>query len=632
MDRLRQGNREAALRLPTDTEDLTAFILRADLALRTPGSFVYIDTSFLMWLIKISPASRAEFFGWLEGACQGRVAVPTWSLHELYRHHVDNRITKDLDEHITKLTQAVSESFPTMWTLFDEPLKGASSVALQREQARDALRAVRTLTDRATAWKASYDRNAREVVEFANVRAIKGGEIFDRFATIEALADARFTGRVPPGFQDKRKKMTESEDQDGEEVVIGSNRWGDLVFWQEILEHARAHRVRTIAILTKDVKNDWRMGGTLPVRGDGEGKNSGVQPPHPMLSFEAARTADAQEVILLDQDRLAEVMKRGPGDVAGFVAAAQPPSLPAPKTEAEMRNDARDRHEREQERIAAGAARASNLRFLDPGGLNASEAIVGKALYVSREDGEPIPAVSTLEESVIRAAGSHGVLDLLTSEVVASLGGPGLVAFARQLVAPSNGSSELVAAAGDLAAALESFPPETATFLFMGLLAGTYLDGKNKLLRAPNGIIAQKLFMFLDRPLARFPIDQIRKKANSASQLPLFLPCDPMPIVAEIKVDTELDRQNSIRSVWLSGRELLLQIQSDATLQLARRFGTNPLTSQLVLDHIADLYTLPRRHLAASGFVNDNGYTYDKYMGFRAPQNVWRERSEENQQ
>jgi hypothetical protein len=48
-----------------------------------------------------------------------------------------------------------------------------------------------------------------------------------------------------------------------------------------------------------------------------------------------------------------------------------------------------------------------------------------------------------------------------------------------------------------------------------------------------------------------------------------------------------------------------------------------------VLDHIADLYTLPRRQLAAGGFVNDDGYTYDEYMGFRAPQDVWRDRSEE---
>lgn len=623
-DRLRRANRDAALRLPTDSEDLTAFTQRVDLALRTPGSFVYIDTSFLMWLIKISPASRAEFFGWLEGACPGRVAVPTWSLHELYRHHVESRITTDLDEHIKRLTKAVGESFPTMWTLFDEPLNGASSVAQQREQARDALRAVKTLTDRAMAWKASYDRNAREVIEFANARAMTGGEIFDRFSTIEALADARFTGRVPPGFQDKRKKEAETEDHDGEDVVIGSNRWGDLVFWQEILEHARAHHVRTVAILTKDVKNDWRMAGKLPVRGDEEGKASGVQPPHPMLSFEAARTADAHEVVLLDQSRLAEVMKRGPGDVASFVAAAQPPSLPPPKTETELRNEARERQERELERIAEGAARASSVRFLDPQNLMASDAVVQRALYDTRDDAASPTGLEEFEAKFGKALDSQDALDLITADVAGSLGGTGLVAFARRLLVSAHGDTQRAGAAADLAAALSSFPQETATFLYMGLLAGTYLDGKNKLLCTPNSLIAQKLLLMLEQPIARAPVEQIRKKSVSAKRLPLFIPSDPLPIFAEIKIDTELDRDRALRAIWINDHNLIIDVQADPDLQLARRFRSTRLTTELLLDHLADLYVLPRRQLGPAGTAMD-GYTYDEHIGLRAPTEVWRD-------
>lgn len=626
--RQRQGNRDAALRLPTESEDLAAFTQRVDLALRTPGSFVYIDTSFLMWLIKISPTSRGEFFGWLETACPGRVAVPTWSLHELYRHHVESRITSDLDEHIKRLTNAVGESFPTMWTLFDEPLNGASSVALQREQARDALRAVRTLTDRATAWKESYERNACEVIEFANARAMKGGEIFDRFSTIETLADARFTGRVPPGFQDKRKKETKTDDYGDEEVVIGSNRWGDLVFWHEILEHARAHRVRTVAILTKDVKNDWRMAGKLPVRGDDEGKAAGVQPPHPMLSFEAARTAAAHGLILLDQSRLAEVMKRGPGDVAAFVATAQPPSLPPPKTETELRNEARERQERDREKIAEGAARASGVRFLDPANLTASDAVLQRALYDTRDDAPSPTALEKFEATFGKALASQDTLDLITAGVAGDLGGTGLVAFARRLLVSANDDTQRAGAVADLAAALNSFPQETATFLFMGLLAGTYLDGKNKVLCPPNGLVAQKLLLMLDQPLARAPVEQIRKKSASATRLPLFIPSDPLPIFAEIKIDTELDRDRALRAIWINDHNLIIDVQADPELQLAHRFGTAQLTADLLLDHLADLYVLPRRQLGPAGTAMD-GYTYDEHIGLRAPAEVWRDVSGE---
>jgi hypothetical protein len=434
---------------------------------------------------------------------------------------------------------------------------------------------------------------------------------------------------VPPGFKDKRKKEGGSANADGEEVVVGSNRWGDLVFWQEILEHVLAHRVRTVAILTKDGKNDWRMAGTLPVRGETNGKGSGVQPPHPMLSFEAALTANAQELVLLDQRRLADVMKQGRGDVAGFIAAAQPPSLPPPKTESEVKAEVRQRHERDQIRIAEGAAKASNLRFLDPSGLNATKGVMPRALYQTRDDAAPITAVETFEQTVARVAGAQAVCDLLNAEAVASLGGAGLISLGRRIVTAGQSDAQWAAAANDLTAALETFPNETASFLYMGLLAGTYFDGMNKLLRIPNGLVAQKLFLLLDRPLAAIPIEQICSKAKAATQRPLYLPSDPRPIGAEIKVDTELDRENALRSVWVADLELLVDVQSDPALQLVRRFGTTPLTSELVLDHIADLYSLPRRQLAPAGFVNDAGYTFDEYMGFRAPQDVWRDRSEE---
>ncbi|MER9602770.1 PIN-like domain-containing protein [Mesorhizobium sp. M0243] len=607
---------------------MATFIERVDAALRSPASFVYIDTSFLMWLTKIGPTSRAEFFKWLDGACPGRVAVPTWSLHELYRHHVENRLVADVDEQIKKLNKLIGESFSTVWTLFDEPLSGASSPAQQREQARDAYREVRTVTDRAAAWKGGYERNAREVIEFANERALKGGEIFDRFSSIETLADARFTGRIPPGFQDKRKREIDTENDSGDDVLVGSNRWGDLVFWQEILEHARVHRVRIVAVLTKDLKNDWRMAGKLPVRGDLEGSAVGAQPPHPMLSFEAARTGHANEVVLLDQVRVAELMKRTTDNVAGFVSAAQPPSLPPPKTETELRNEARERQQHEERRIAEHAARASSFRFLDPRGLKASDAVIQRALYDTRDDSTRISGLTEFETAFQNAPNSRDAIDLITSDVVCKLGGAGLVAFGRRLLASVADDAQRAAGVTDLASAIHTFPEETASFLYMGLLAGTYLDGRNSLLTAANGLVAQKLFLMLDRQFARRPIEQIYKKSIVAERQPLYLPSDPLPIFAEFKIDTELDRNRALRAIWINDHNLLIDVQSDRELQLATRFGRIQVTPELLLDHIAELYVLPRRQLGSSGTAID-GYSFDEHMGLRAPTEVWRQRPKE---
>ena len=592
-----------------------------DLLIRTPGSFLYIDTSFLMWLIRIGPASRAEFFAWIADAAGGRVAIPTWSLHELYRHHANRRIAADLTKQIEKLDAAVAESFPIFWTIFDEPLNGASSVDFQRNEARDTLRTVRTITERAASWLANYDRNAREVIEFANAHAMRGGALFDDLSSIEGTADARFTGRIPPGFQDKHKKEIKAEDGTAE----GSNRWGDLIFWQEILEHAGAHKVRNAIILTKDVKNDWRMAGSLPVKPPAAPDAPGVQPPHPMLTFEAARRAGIQEVVLLDQRLVADVMKSSPSGGGGFVNAALPPSLPPPKTETELRKEARDREESTRARISVGIARASSFRFADPAELSVSKAILSRAVFVSREDAAKPGALAQVEERLNLSLENCDIAEFLSLDIVAALGAQGLVGFARDLLSTSPENPYRRAIASDLASALETFPPATASCLFMGMLAASYLDGKNRLLTVPHGAVAEKLFGLQQRPFAALPIDEIAQKAAKAERLPLYLPsarCEP--IVVEFKIDTELDRENALRAIWVENHDLLINVQSDPALKISDRIKGAELNVDRLLEHISELYVLPRRQLAPTGTLLD-AYSYDEYMGFREPENVWRE-------
>lgn len=626
--RTRRALRNAALQLPLESEDLPGFIRRVGLMIRTPGSFIYIDTSFLMWLIRIGPASRGEFFAWLADAARDRVTIPTWSLHELYRHHSNGRITTDLAKQIKKLDDVVAESFPIFWTIFDEPLNGAASVDFQRNEARDTLRTVRTITERATSWAALYERNAREVIEFANAHAMRGGRLFDELAAIEGKAEARFTGRIPPGFQDKHKKQVVGE----EGAAEGSNRWGDLIFWQEILDHAAAHRVRNAIVLTNDVKNDWRMAGSLPVRIGAEPSAPGVQPTHPMLSFEAARTAGIKEVVLLDQRLVSDIMNRSLGDAAGFGDAARPPSLPPPKTESELRKEAREREESTRARVAEGIARGSAYRFADPAELSVSRAILGRALYATREDSKKPSALAALEERFNTSLEQCDILEFLGSDVASSLGAQGLVGFARNLLVGAASDPFRRAAASDLASALETFPPATASCLFMGLLAGSYLDGRNRLLAVPRAAVAERLFAMQQLPFAALPIAEISQRAAKGGRLPLYLPSvEGEPIIVEIKIDSELDRENALRAIWVENHNLLIDIQSDPALRIQDRIKGATLSVERLLEHIAELYVLPRRQLAATGTLLDS-YSYDEYMGFREPESVWRESAEEKGQ
>jgi hypothetical protein len=83
-------------------------------------------------------------------------------------------------------------------------------------------------------------------------------------ADIDVLERNRYSGRVPPGFKDKRKREKKLEDAKSDIVhdLSGSNRYGDLMFWREVLEHASADAaISGIIIISNDAKNDWQMGG-----------------------------------------------------------------------------------------------------------------------------------------------------------------------------------------------------------------------------------------------------------------------------------------------------------------------------------------------------------------------------------
>jgi len=64
-------------------------------------------------------------------------------------------------------------------------------------------------------------------------------------ATLEAKGTARYTQDVPPGFLDRRKVDAPTK---------GSNRYGDFLFWEEVIQHARTIGARTVIIVTRDRK------------------------------------------------------------------------------------------------------------------------------------------------------------------------------------------------------------------------------------------------------------------------------------------------------------------------------------------------------------------------------------------
>jgi hypothetical protein len=121
----------------------------------------------------------------------------------------------------------------------------------------------------------TYSIAEQEIAVFVNKHSIKT-DALRLVSGIWPTYENRFNGRVPPGYEDGAKQ---------------ENAFGDLIFWQEILEHAKDSSA--VVILSNDTKSDWRH--YAPIIETYRGSQIGHEPrigavaqfPHPLLSFEA---------------------------------------------------------------------------------------------------------------------------------------------------------------------------------------------------------------------------------------------------------------------------------------------------------------------------------------------------------
>ncbi|RWA84933.1 MAG: hypothetical protein EOQ32_26795 [Mesorhizobium sp.] len=584
-----------------------------------------------MWMIRIGSTARQELVTWLKDACGERLRVPVWASHELYRHHIKRRTCIDLQKQLTELEKVAKNSFEMLWPFLDEPLAGAPSAHAQRVEARDTLRAVRTLIDRAANWEQNYNRHSDEVISFINDHALEGSAILDCFDDIDVMAAARFTGRMPPGFQDRNKKEDADENEEDGDNLVGSNRWGDLMFWREIVENARLHRAEAVVLLTKDIKNDWRMGGTLPVAAEVEESSkqhiSGVQPAHPMLSFEAAQRAGVREVLLLDQRRLAGIMSASaPLVTTAFVMVARPPALPPPKSRDEHRAEEIERETALRDAQRASQARAEGVRFLDPPSIALTPAKLKRALYETREArAMQDPALLSIEAALAQALQrEQGIEAVISEDQLLPLGDVGLVAFARRLGQTGQRDSSRGIATMDLATMLDTLPPAVAGYVYLGLLAAMYFEETSNNLRTnPASPAAQRLLSLQTAAFARLPLEEFRARAMRGDRLPLYLPsASPASITVRMRTDNDLERPEVLRAIWIDEQQLLTSAQGDPDLQLQHRFAGHPATHDLILEHLSELYVLPRGQLVAETDVQ-GPFDLDPLLGFKPPRDVW---------
>jgi hypothetical protein len=505
--------------IPAEQQTVDEYIERLRILLASANTHIYIDTSFLVSMTALSAEARAEFAAWLEPMTRTRVHVPVWSAHEYLRHHVQDLHGNTLAEIARELNKTADSAFRVLKPYLDaqvanDPRKPAAVMT----SARGTLIEIKRIADAANKWRKShYDAHAGEVIRFINRLALKNPALLDWMIDIESYESARFEGRIPPGFQDRTKK---------ESGTVGSNRFGDLVFWKEVLQHAREARAEGIIILSNDGKNDWNMGGEdqPALKGDLRQFRSGLPPlprPHPMLSFEAKGTARVEDLMLVDQAYLAVFLRRAGVPCDRFFNAAVDIILPTP-TEAERarRSEARgDRNRPSTDRVADGL---KHLPTEDSPNVSNAPVALKMALAASGRDQDPKMS-PLLDRMMASGVEGKGLGEFLTAEESKTWETRGVVWLARSLASRSIDNDPVATTyVSDILACFERLPHRTATALYLGVIAASYLDGP-QVRSVPSGAWLAQVFQLQSSPSVAPAIGALESYFRSQGGQPVYL-------------------------------------------------------------------------------------------------------------
>ena len=617
------------LTIPTEPESSAAFCQRLARLINGESTHIYIDTSFLMWMTKIGSDSRRELVDWLRHNCAGRVHVPIWSAHEYLKHHVAKTIVSELSTKTKEVTRLAGRSYAYFRPFIDEPLsEGAEDPTAIRTETRAVFNRLAELTKEVGKWTGLYQKNASEVISFINDLTPDQTSIYEQLDNITQLGAGRFIGSVPPGHKDQWKKGTgQKASQPIAEVPSDSNRYGDLIFWKEILVHAKHMKATALIVITNDRKNDWYMGGRGVDNIDSKlrGLRSDWKPvpkPHPMLVMEAKLVAMVEQVELLDGAYLAALLLDvDEPAVRAFADVAIIPDGLDPDKKSNQQAKFPDGLQPVAAAKASAAPTDKQYLFSDSKKVRNTHGHLRDALLASRN------AVNTMEGALLQtwcaSVEDKGPLtETIKSETLLDLDHKALTRLARELhdrvLQKSPGYNEALA---DLVSILELLPPNTAASLYLGLLSSMYLVRKSNASRIPpSSPVAQLLFDRQSDVYAHNGVYVVANRLADNEMSPLYLPnCDQPPV--KIVLDTEPDTAmvDQLRSLTIQDVELLTPAQSCESLKLRALFGSESMArGEVIIQKACELFAIPFKQVEHMAMFNQ-GYTLTKTIGFKRP-------------
>jgi len=529
--------------IPVEVESANAFILRAREVLARPDTHLYVDTSLVMWLTAVGPTSRSAFLDWAS-TIGDRIHVPAWTIQEYYRHHRSRTLVTDVAEKCFAAEKAVSEFSVHMRIYADGPLVANQPEMAFIKELDDVRERAAKAIKIARSW--NYEDAAAEVIAWMNDRALAKTRAFDSFDQLKRRGNVRYGHQVPPGFEDAHKQ---------------TNRYGDLIFWDDVVADARERHAPVVVVLTKDRKKDWFFSRPASEVGEDLKRLRGmwdpVPVPHPMLSFEMRSCANA-EILLIDELYLGAIMWSTDKQRFGRLAAvsfgmnldrlaaeiAPPPSI---------------------------AARAAKRAADDTTSLQMGMDIVKAAK--ATQQGAPVANILASLEG--EAPAVEEAIEGFTPERTRALSVEDIAGLSRRLYEGAlSGPSAAAAFARRLLNSVDQMDASRASAIVGGMLVGAYLDNGAPRDR-PVGQLLQEVFEWRVDPGIARTVAALKRDLKRLRSPALYLPSpNSNPIQVRIVASgSNTTTPVAVGQIYVGLQAVLVETASEPALLLTSLMG-----------------------------------------------------------
>jgi hypothetical protein len=248
---------------------------------------IVLDTNVLLSLYRLPSASQGDLFKILESVNQ-----QLWIPHQVALEFHRNRPTviaaerKTIEDVLAMANDQVAKIIERVNALqLDKRELNIDAGQLTKELQEASTQLVSAVQ---AAHKSQLDLSATDPIRdrldvIFNSRVGVGPVSQSELDTLIQNGDERYERKIPPGFEDVDKAKNPSEASFIFGGIKYQKKFGDLIFWRQLLDHAKKANNKVVMLVTADQKEDWWWRES--------GKTLG---PHPELAMEIRREAGVE--------------------------------------------------------------------------------------------------------------------------------------------------------------------------------------------------------------------------------------------------------------------------------------------------------------------------------------------------